>query len=148
MTSVNRVEISWALDSDRPDIDSARIETLVRLVFAGETVLWSSVGIILGSHEVVSQLNGTYLDHHYDTDVLSFLIDESNEGIEGEVYVDVETASERHAEFGTTVAEEVERYVAHGVLHLAGYDDSTTDGKNAMRALEDKYLASLNSPDA
>ena len=47
------------------------------------------------------------------------------EHVDGEVYVDLDTAAERAPEFGVTMAHEALRYVAHGVLHLCGYDDAT-----------------------
>lgn len=118
---------------------TSRIETLVRTVFSGEGTSWSTVGVILSGHDTVTSLNAKWLSHDYDTDVLSFIVDESD-GLEGEVYVDVETARERHAEFGTTVHDEICRYVVHGVLHLTGHDDATVEGARLMRTLEDQYL--------
>ncbi len=38
------------------------------------------------------------------------------------------------------LAEEVARLAAHGVLHLAGFDDHTDSGKIEMRRLEDAAL--------
>jgi probable rRNA maturation factor len=144
MTSDSQVDITWAVESDPDVVSTDRIESLVRHILASENIRWVSVGIIFGSHKIVRELNVSYLEHDYNTDVLSFLIDETPGGIEGEVYVDVETAVERHVEFHSSLSRELERYVAHGVLHLAGYDDGSDDGKSRMRSLEDRYLATLN----
>jgi len=97
------------------------------------------VGIILAGHEAVLELNKTWLEHDYHTDVLSFLLE--SDPIEGEVYVDIETAAERHVEFGTTLTAEIERYIVHGVLHLCGHEDATDEERKQMKALEDQYLS-------
>ncbi|TDI76594.1 MAG: rRNA maturation RNase YbeY [Bacteroidetes bacterium] len=144
MTSDNRVEVTWAFDDATQAVSDVKVESLVRLVLDSENISWKSIGVVFGSHRLVRDLNKNYLQHDFNTDVLSFLIDESTEGIEGEVYIDVETALERYEEFGATLENELVRYVAHGVLHLAGYNDAVVDGKDAMRVLEDKYLAALD----
>ena len=61
------------------------------------------------------------------------------------MYVDLDTAAERHEEFDTTFEREAYRYVVHGVLHLLGYDDATEDGQQTMRALEDEYVEAVLS---
>ncbi len=116
------------------------VERIARRVLTGEDIAWSHVGIILAGHRTVTELNRTWLKHDYDTDVLSFVIDTSDQGLEGEVYVDMETAAERHEEFGSSYDDEVLRYVVHGVLHLAGHDDQTAEGERLMTHLENRYL--------
>ena len=127
---------------DTSDLPSEGFVTaLVATVLTGENKMWASVGIVLSGHDVVTALNVEWLSHDYDTDVLSFVVEDGVDGLEGEVYVDVETARERHAEFETTVHDEICRYIVHGVLHLAGHDDATAEGARLMRALEDRYLS-------
>lgn len=134
-----------SLDVDIEDTSDLPTEgfvtALVATVLTGENKAWLSVGIVLSGHEMVTALNAEWLSHDYDTDVLSFLVEDGPDGLEGEVYVDVETARERHTEFGTTVHDEICRYIVHGILHLAGHDDATAEGARLMRALEDRYLS-------
>ena len=124
-------------------LDQSRIERLVRLILDSENIEWKYIGVIFSTHEFIRNLNRTYLGHDYDTDVLSFVIEESDQGMEGEVYIDVEMALERHDEFKSTLRGELERYVVHGVLHLAGHEDGSENDKNQMHALENHYLAQL-----
>lgn len=119
------------------------VRAVVEAVCAGEGVQITSLGVVLGDHALVHGLNREWLGHDYETDVVSFVLDEEAQArgtIDGEVYVDLDTASERAPEFGVTMAHEALRYVAHGVLHLAGHDDATEAERAAMRALEDRYL--------
>ena len=120
------------------------VRAVVEAVCEGEGVRVANVGVVLGDHRLVHDLNREWLGHDYETDVVSFVLDEDALGrgeIDGEVYVDLDTAAERAPEFGATTEHEALRYVVHGVLHLAGHDDATDAERDAMRALEDRYLA-------
>ena len=129
-------------------LDEARVRAVVEAVCAGEGVRLLSLGVVLADHGLVHGLNRQWLGHDWETDVVSFAFDEEAQGrgeIDGEVYVDLDTAAERAPEFGATMAHEALRYVAHGLLHLAGHDDATDDQRAAMRALEDRYLAAASA---
>jgi probable rRNA maturation factor len=132
------------VDHDRLGLDEARVRAVVEAVCRGEGVRVESLSVVLGGHALVHEINRDWLGHDYETDVVSFVLDEdarARGGIDGEVYVDLDTAEERAPEFGATMEAEALRYVAHGVLHLAGHDDATDEQRASMRALEDRYLA-------
>jgi rRNA maturation RNase YbeY len=42
---------------------------------------------------------------------------------------------------------ELLRYLAHGILHLLGFDDATVAERERMRELEDKLLSRLGTLD-
>lgn len=131
------------LDHDRLSIRPDFIEACVRNVLVGEDVLRAEVGIVLGNRALVRALNRRYLEHDQATDVLSFPLSGDGDVLQGEVYVDLDTAEERCAEFGTSFVMEAARYVVHGILHLVGYSDETDEQRDAMRELEDKYLEKM-----
>lgn len=125
-------------------LDADRVRAVVEAVCAGEGARIASLGVVLGDHDLVHDLNREWLGHDYETDVVSFVLDEEAPArgeVDGEVYVDLDTAAERAPEFRVTMEHEALRYVAHGVLHLVGHDDATEAERAAMRALEDRYLA-------
>lgn len=124
-------------------LDEADVHAAADRVASGEKVTWREVGIILGDHALVHELNREWLGHDWTTDVVSFPLDEDARArgeIEGEVYVDLDTAKEVAPEVGATFETEALRYVIHGLLHLCGHDDATDAERAAMRALEDRYL--------
>ena len=130
-------------------LDEARVRRALAALLDGEGRVAEDVTVVLDGHATVRQLNVDFLGHDYDTDVLSFWLgDDPPEGesapedapLEGEVYVDLDTAAERCAEFGTSFDDEALRYLLHGMLHLCGYDDSTLHEKAEMHRLEDRYL--------
>lgn len=129
-------------------LSDEQVRTLVRAVVEGEGAALVDLSIVLSDHATVHRLNREYLSHDYITDVLSFSLRPSDAAssdddaplIEGEVYVDLDTAAERCDEFGASFEEEALRYVVHGVLHLVGYDDKTDAGANRMHQREDHYV--------
>lgn len=136
--------ITVALDHATLSVDAKVVQRLVAYVIAAEGHTPGEIGIILTDHATVLALNESYLDHHYHTDVISFVYHDSPaHPIEGEVYIDLDTANERYTEFDSSFEQEALRYVVHGVLHLLGYDDATPEDKQTMHGLEDRYLASL-----
>ena len=116
------------------------IEACVRKVLVGEDVPRAEIGVVLGNRALVRELNRRFLEHDHATDVLTFPLSKDGDVIEGEVYVDLDTADERCTEFGASFEMEAARYVIHGVLHLIGYSDETGEQRAAMRELEDAYL--------
>lgn len=121
--------------------DEVRVRRIVECVFEGEGKSLESIGVIFCDHATLLELNREWLEHDWHTDVISFLLEE--DPIEGEVYIDVETAQERHEEFDSTLTSEIERYVIHGLLHLCGHDDATDEQRAAMQTLENRYLSQL-----
>ncbi len=146
MTGPDHPEPDLLVECAHPDrtIPDADLAALARRVLESEGCTWTYVGIILADHDRVHELNREYLGHDYRTDVLSFLIDRTDDGLAGEVYVDLDTAETNAAHFGEPYEREVARYVVHGLLHLAGHDDATDAEREAMRRLEDGYLSSLD----
>jgi len=142
-----------SIEQDHPSrqLDEDVLRRGVRHVLDAEGATLVHVSLVLSDHETVRRLNRSYLDHDYDTDVLSFSLREGpapssstdDAAVEGEIYVDLDTAAERHDEFDTSFDREAFRYVIHGLLHLLGYDDATASGQQTMRAKEDQYLAAI-----
>ncbi len=118
------------------------IRQLVSAIIADENAHVREISVVLADHATVRQLNTRYLEHDCNTDVLAFpLSDSESEPVEGEVYIDLDTAAERCGEFEASFEEEAARYVIHGTLHLLGYTDKNEDGTRIMREKEESYLA-------
>ena len=114
---------------------------LVQSVLEGEQCQNVEVNIVFVDDKMITGLNSGYLNHHFTTDVLSFLLSEQNEKkLEGEVYVNVEQAKRQASEYTVTIKNEIGRLVIHGALHLLGYEDNTPGKKRRMTKKEDFYL--------
>ena len=65
------------------------------------------------------------------------------EGKEAEIFVSLDRISENASSNKVSFFEELSRVLVHGLLHMAGYDDSTKEENEEMRALENKHLARI-----
>ena len=121
------------------------------------------VSLVIADDEALLELNRTYRGLNEVTDVLSFspyhagpyegaespAIDDDVEfpelpedaGDLGEVVVSYPQAKRQAFQAKHPVAHEVETLVAHGVLHLLGYDHAEPDEEREMFALQDRALA-------
>lgn len=136
------LDINVVIDASRSDValsESALIN-VVQTALSFRSVDSGSVSVVVADHSVVRELNRTYLNHDYNTDVLSFLLSDSEQSLDGEVYVDLETAIERCSEFSVSPIAELYRYIIHGVLHLTGMDDATDEQRSEMADVEDRIL--------
>jgi probable rRNA maturation factor len=76
-----------------------------------------SIEVILVSRAEMARIHGAFLGDATETDVVTFPY--------GEIVVCPAVARDVSAQHGQTVEEEVLLYALHGLLHLAGFDDTT-----------------------
>lgn len=119
-------------------IPLAKMRRAVQHVFEGEGITEGTVNIVVVDDVSIHEMNKTYLQHDYPTDVITFSLDE--EGLSGEIYISAETAREQAKEYEVSLTNELMRLAAHGALHLAGYDDASDEERARMRQLEDTYI--------
>lgn len=92
----------------------------------------------------LAKLHADYLDDPTTTDVITFEGDETI-GHAGDICVSVDTGLAYSKKHDKVFSEELLRYVIHGWLHLAGYDDLEPRKKRRMRAAEDRALKLLRA---
>ena len=91
-------------------------------------------------------LHYEYLDDASSTDIITFDLGLSPEGKRlGALYICPEVAKRFAARYKIPAQQEVHRLLAHGVLHLLGFDDHSPQDKRRMRRAENKFLARLAS---
>ena len=126
-------------------IDASHLRAAIERVFAGEGIRGGEISVAIVDDPTIHELNRRWLSHDEPTDVLSFVLEESEDYREGEIIVSAETACGRAAEFGWTPEAELLLYVVHGALHLVGYDDKEPAHRERMRERERFYLDQLDS---
>lgn len=146
MTSESDFVLNVVVDHPNREAPVSAIKRLLQHAIRSEDAAVSHLEVILTDHDTVLDLNRRYLEHDYLTDVLAFnMADDGEEDVDGEIYVDLDTAAERCAEFGETYEREAARYALHGLLHLLGYSDDTDAAAQEMKDVENNYLQSLDS---
>ena len=99
------------------------------------------VSYIFCSDERLREMNVEFLDHDYYTDVITFPY--SEDAVHGDIFISSDRVADNAQSLEVTFEHELCRVLVHGVLHLAGYLDKTTEAEKVMREREDFYLAKL-----
>ena len=102
-----------------------------------------SASISIVDDPTIHELNRTHLDHDWPTDVISFVFENVNGAVDGEIIASVDTAAKLALKAGWTTSDELLLYVVHGLLHLAGLDDIEEEDRRIMRQAEQACLLDL-----
>ena len=117
-----------------------------------------SLSFIFCSDEYLLNINRQFLNHDYYTDIITFPLENTAQGIEAEIYISIDRVLDNSTKFASAAKKvvksavkplpfateafnnELDRVIFHGVLHLLGYKDKTSVQKAEMRKMEDKWL--------
>lgn len=100
----------------------------------------SSLNYVFCSDEYLLEMNRSFLKHDYYTDIITFPIDNILLEVNAECYVSVDRVRENAVKIGVTFEEELNRVMAHGLLHLIGYGDKSNEQEAEMRKQENDAL--------
>lgn len=137
------LEVAITNEQTRLKIDPTDLRKAVETVLSGEGIVHGDISLAVVDDAAIHELNRRWLEHDEPTDVLSFVLEESDGYREGEIIVSADTALSRATEFGWSANNELLLYVVHGALHLVGYDDKGPVEREQMREREQFYLARL-----
>ncbi|MDB5262072.1 MAG: rRNA maturation RNase YbeY [Adhaeribacter sp.] len=96
---------------------------------------------IFCSDEYLYQINLEYLDHDTYTDIITFNNADEPGIIESDIFISIDRVKENAANLNIPFLDELHRVMAHGILHLLGYDDKDSELKQLMRTAEDNCLS-------
>jgi len=97
---------------------------------------------IFCSDDYLLKLNIEHLNHDTLTDIITF--DYTKTGIiSGDIFISIDRVIENAKSFLVPFQEELNRVMAHGVLHLIGFKDKTSEEKKKMREAENLALENL-----
>lgn len=132
-------------------VNQDTLEKILHLIEAGENVKFQLVELVYVNEEGIVEINQKYLERDYVTDIISFnyndeveKTDSSKKSIEGTLYCCAPRIEEQSREMESDPKQEFYRIFVHGLLHLAGYDDTSTEEKETMTQLENHYLEQLD----
>lgn len=104
------------------------------------------VSIVLTNDDQIQQLNKIYRGKNRPTDVLAFAMREGDFShlageLLGDVIVSVPTARRQAIQHERALMAEITMLLAHGLLHLLGWDHETEAKDRRMRAETDRLCA-------
>jgi probable rRNA maturation factor len=111
----------------------------------------AEVSIVLTGDDQIHILNRDYRGKDRPTDVLAFAMREGELGelagpVLGDVVISVPTARRQAEERGAAPLDEVTMLLAHGLLHLLGWDHDTAAKDRAMRRETARLVAAATPP--
>lgn len=121
--------------------DSLAHKVLLSAVMAEERVVFTEINYIFCNDEYLHELNVRYLNHDTLTDILTFTLSLPSQPFHAEIYISVERVKENAHDLKEPLLSELRRVMIHGLLHLCGYEDSTSKEKERMRQLESRYMS-------
>ena len=92
-----------------------------------------AISVLIASDRRMAALHKKFCGLAAPTDVLTFQ--------HGEIVISAETAARQARIFHSNVTAEIQLYLLHGLLHLAGFDDVTTLDRRRMHGLQKKLFA-------
>jgi len=118
-----------------------------------EGIRFDEISIVFLGDRATQRLNRMFTGRDAPTDTLAFeLTPEMRKrrpvpGIRlGEVIVCVDRAILQSKRYRVSLEKEVARLLIHGLLHLCGLDDGTSNGRAMMHKRENLHIASLDRP--
>lgn len=116
------------------------LKDFLKNLFSKEGQKLSELNIIFCTDDALLEINRTFLQHDYYTDIITFPISEGSEPIQAELYISIDRVRDNAKQGGVSFKEELHRVIFHGCLHLSGYGDKSSQQIKKMREREDYYL--------
>ena len=87
----------------------------------------------------ISKANNDYLHHKGATDVLTF---DYGNGV-AEILISLDTTQQQARRYRKSFEQELTLYLAHGILHLVGFQDTTPSQSSCMRKEENWIMQKM-----
>ena len=148
-------------DNFEKEIDKKAVKNcaLESLNIGASSLCEDSISISITSSEKIKTLNKKYLNKSSSTDVLAFPINSNwHKGVEnfdvkdnfkdkgylGDIFISFENIISQSQFYMTGIELELSIILAHGILHLLGYDHYDSNSKKEMDTLTIDVIKSLN----
>ena len=101
-----------------------------------------SLSFLFVDDEEMLKYNKKYLKHESYTDVITF-DSSADKKIAGDIIISLERVNDNTKFYQVSYIYELQRVMAHGLLHLLGYNDKNKEEKKIIRKKENYYLDNI-----
>ena len=122
-----------------PKLEKRKTNAWIKSVAAKYDKKIGEIAYIFCDDAKILEVNKTYLQHDYFTDIITFDYTEENK-IAGDIFISLDTVKTNSEQFNTNYTEELHRTIIHGILHLCGINDKGPGEREIMEAAENKAL--------
>ena len=122
-----------------PKLEKRKTNSWIKSVAAKYDKKIGEIAYIFCDDAKILEVNKTYLQHDYFTDIITF---DYCEGVvlNGDIFISLDTVRTNAQEFGVTFENELHRILIHGILHLCGQEDKTPEARLEMTRKENEAL--------
>lgn len=105
-----------------------------------ESKVEGTINYIFCDDSYLLKINEEYLKHDTLTDIISFDYSIGKE-LHGDIFISVERVRENAVDYRVDFTEELNRVMAHGILHYCGYNDKNKEDELVMRLKEEEKMS-------
>ena len=148
-----KIKISWTSSASLPGIERPTLRRAITAFLAELGFRGVTLHLLLADDAELRALNARFRNLDRPTDILSWRYDVPDQGAAeeglpfGELAVSMERVAAQATENGWAAQTELLRLLAHGCVHLAGYDHETPETDQEMRKIEEGLLAKIGLTD-
>lgn len=121
----------------------AQLKTWLQSIIEQEGYIEGELNFLFCDDDHLHKLNVEFLNHDTLTDIITFDYNVGRQ-IYSDICISIDRVQDNALIHKVSSINELSRVMAHGVLHLCGYKDSTIEEKEEMRSKESLYLSQLD----
>ncbi len=130
----------YAEEIDMPSLRKNDTKEWIKEVATSFGKKVGDISYIFCNDEKILEVNQTYLQHDYYTDIITFDYTEGAK-ISGDLFISIDTVRSNAIQFEQDFDTELHRVIIHGILHLCGINDQSPEERANMINEENKALA-------
>lgn len=128
------------IDVEIPDFNSEFFCLWLSGIAKSHSCKINELTYIFCSDDYLLEMNKSYLNHDYYTDIITFNYNEGT-SLSGDLFISYDRIVDNAKELEVDITDELHRVMAHGLLHLVGFDDKSDKDQAIMTEEENKCLA-------
>lgn len=111
----------------------------IQKIIESEDSICGDISFTFCDDSDLDALNQDYLNHKDFTDIITFDNTMGNI-VSGDIFISTQRVLENSKTFEIEFWEELKRVLAHGILHLLGYQDNNIQNSKLMREKENEKM--------
>lgn len=132
--------IQWTTDGVAlPQIDTVLAARWLDRVAKVHNRILGPLTYIFCNDDKIIEVNRQFLNHDYYTDIITFDYTHGRR-VSGDMFISLDTVRTNAELVGTTYTSELQRVIAHGLLHLCGINDKGPGEREIMEQHENQAL--------
>lgn len=125
-----------------PTLDTTKVVRWIKSTAAKYSYRTGNINYIFCNDKKILEINQQFLQHDYYTDIITFDYSSQNT-LSGDIFISLDTVKSNAKVHNQDFEKELNRVIIHGLLHLTGQTDGTTEARLEMTNKENDALKML-----